>query len=46
MKEKVWAELLNTVCSMPLYYWLMIAFGLLLSVLYFAYDCLIRPVCK
>lgn len=31
---------------MPLVYWLTIAAGLLMSVIYFAYDCLIRPVCR
>jgi hypothetical protein len=46
MKEKGWIELLNTLRSMPLLYWLMIVFGLLLSLLYFGYDCLMRPVCK
>jgi hypothetical protein len=40
------AELRITLRSMPLIYWLMVALGLLLSFLYFGYDCLIRPVCK
>jgi hypothetical protein len=46
VRERVWAELLNTLRSMSLLYWLTIAFGLLLSLLYFVYDCLIRPVYK
>jgi hypothetical protein len=46
VKGRIWIELLNTLRSMPLLYWLMIAFGLLLSVGYIGYDCLIRPVCK
>jgi hypothetical protein len=31
---------------MPLFYWLVIAAGILLSTLYFPYDCLLRPVCR
>ena len=46
MRERKWIELLNTLRSMPLLYWLMIVFGLLLSFGYMGYDCLIRPVCK
>jgi hypothetical protein len=46
VKQMGWSELLRTLGSMPLIYWLLISFGLLLSMLYFAYDCLNRPVCR
>lgn len=39
-------ELLSTLRSMPLFYWMMIVAGVLLSVAYFAVDCLFRPVCR
>ncbi len=45
-KQMTLVELLITLRSMPMLYWLSIALGLLLSFLYFGYDCLIRPVCK
>lgn len=39
-------ELLKTLKAMPLVYWLVIAVGLTLSLLYFLFDCLLRPVCR
>jgi hypothetical protein len=46
MKRGVWGELLRTLRSMPLVYWLVIALGLALAMLYFVDDCLLRPMCR
>jgi hypothetical protein len=46
VKHESWTELVRTLRAMPLLYWLMVATGIVLSVLYFSFDCLLRPVCR